>query len=374
MACLPWSDYFCSPFIEEKVMTKKLKIVNTVYGDASGGRWQAMLNTHDALASHGHEMWIVAGDENKHLNVGERQFFSLNSSGFYDLVAAFKLNRWLRQVRPDVIIAHSGRAVYLFKNAMLFGGIIKAPVLAMNHSHNVKRTVRADGFIHITPHVKSLVEQAAKKKGIHIEDKPQAIISNLVYLPEQEPEFKSLGSLVTLGMMTRLVEYKGTHILIDAVGLLKAKGYQMRLLIAGDGEEKDNLIAQIQRLNLENEVQFLGWIKGEQKTQFYHDVDIIVVPTMNDTQPLAILDAFAWGKPVVASDHISVQQIIRHGENGLMARKNDAEDLAEKLSSLMNCSEKLKSTALAGYQEALNKYQFKQIAETLHKFVSHKLF
>ncbi|WP_273778507.1 glycosyltransferase family 4 protein [Acinetobacter sp. GSS19] len=369
MACLPWSDYLCSPFVEEKVMTNKLKIVNTVYGDASGGRWQAMLNTHDALASHGHEMWIVAGDENKHLNVGERQFFSLNSSGFYDLVAAFKLNRWLRQVRPDVIIAHSGRAVYLFKNAMLFGGI-KAPVLAMNHSHNVKRTVRADGFIHITPHVKSLVEQAAKKKGIHIEDKPQAIISNLVYLPEQEPEFKPLGSLVTLGMMTRLVDYKGTHILIDAVALLKVKGYQMRLLVAGDGEEKDNLIAQIQHLKLENEVQFLGWIKGEQKTQFYHDVDIIVVPTMNDTQPLAILDAFAWGKPVVASDHISVQQIIRHGENGLMARQNDAENLAEKIIYLIDHPEKLKSIAVTGYQDALQKYQFKKIEENLNKFVS----
>ncbi len=44
---------------------------------------------------------------------------------------------------------------------------------------------------------------------------------------------------------------------------------------------------------------------------------------MNDTQPLAILDAFAWGKPVVASDHISVQQIVRQGENGLMARCGD---------------------------------------------------
>lgn len=276
---------------------------------------------------------------------------------------------WLRQVRPDVIIAHSGRAVYLFKNAMLFGRI-KAPVLAMNHSHNVKRTVRADGFIHITPHVKSLVEQAAKKKGIHIEDKPQAIISNLVYLPEQEPEFKSLGSLVTLGMMTRLVDYKGTHILIDAVALLKVKGYQMRLLIAGDGEEKDNLIAQIQRLNLENEVQFLGWIKGEQKTQFYHDVDIIVVPTMNDTQPLAILDAFAWGKPVVASDHISVQQIIRHGENGLMARKNDAENLAEKIIYLIDHPEKLKSIAVTGYQDAQNEYVFATIAKKIDAFLN----
>lgn len=141
---------------------KKLKIVHTVYGDASGGRWQAMLNTFDALESKGHEGVLVYGDENKKLKSENYPKFVLNSSGFYDLIAAVKLALWLRSYRPDVVIAHSGRAVYLFKNAMFFAQI-KCPVIAMNHSHNVKRTLRADGFIHITPYVAQCVAEVAKE-------------------------------------------------------------------------------------------------------------------------------------------------------------------------------------------------------------------
>lgn len=64
---------------------KKSKIVHTVYGDASGGRWQAMLNTFDALASQGHEGILLYGDENKKLKSENYPNFFINSSGFYVL-------------------------------------------------------------------------------------------------------------------------------------------------------------------------------------------------------------------------------------------------------------------------------------------------
>jgi glycosyltransferase involved in cell wall biosynthesis len=349
---------------------KKLKIIHTVYGDASGGRWQAMLNTFDALASKGHEGILVYGEENKNLKSENYPKFCLNSSGFYDLLAAVKLALWLRTYRPDIVIAHSGRAVYLFKNAMFFARI-KCPVIAMNHSHNVKRTVRADGFIHITPYVAQCVTDASKNKGINLSQKPQAIISNLIYLPDDEPSFsETLGELVVLGIMTRLVEYKGTHLAISAVQQLKQQGYKVKLLIAGEGEQKATLIKQVKDLDLENDVEFLGWIGGEDKRRFYKDIDIALVPTMNDTQPLAVLDAFAWGKPVIASDHISVQQIIRHGENGLMAKCGEVDSLTNNIAFLIEHPEQLSKVAQAGYADAKEKYQFKIIAQQYDQFIT----
>ncbi|USE82798.1 glycosyltransferase family 4 protein [Acinetobacter tibetensis] len=349
---------------------KKLKIIHTVYGDASGGRWQAMLNTFDALASKGHEGVLVYGEENKNLKSENYPKFYLNSSGFYDLLASVKLALWLRSYRPDVVIAHSGRAVYLFKNAMFFARI-KCPVIAMNHSHNVKRTVRADGFIHITPYVAQCVADASKKKGIDLTKKPQAIISNLIHVPDNLPSLsKSLGQPVVLGIMTRLVEYKGTHLAISAVEQLKRQGYKVKLLIAGEGEQKKALIQQVKDLNLESEVEFLGWIGGKDKSKFYKDIDIALVPTMNDTQPLAILDAFAWGKPVVASDHISVEQIIRQGENGLMAKCGEVDSLANNIAFLIEHPEQLCKVAQGGYVDAKEKYQFKIIAQQYDQFIT----
>ena len=349
-------------------MKNPLKIVNCVFGDASGGRWQAMLNMSDALESCGYEVLIVTGSENKKLKAGDRSVVFLSNSGFYDFFSAFKASCWLRKVKPDVIIAHSGRAVCLFKNAMFFNNL-NIPVIAVNHSHNVKRTIRADGFIHITPHVAQCVKTASHKKRIDLSTKPQAVISNLVHLPVEVPIFRPMGTPVVLGMMTRLVEYKGTHLAIPAVHQLKQKGVIVQLLIAGEGEQKDALIQQVKDLDLKNEVEFLGWIGGDDKREFYQTIDIAIVPTMNDTQPLAILDAFAWGKVVVASDHISVQQIIRHGENGLMAKCGDVDDLAAVLMSIIKDQTRQFSIAKNGYNDACLKYSFQHISNSLDDFV-----
>ncbi len=134
---------------------------------------------------------------------------------------------------------------------------IKCPVIAMNHSHNVKGTLRADGFIHITLMWPSVLLRLLKKKGCGLSKKPQAVIPNLIHLPDDEPSLlKNLGEPVVLGIMTRLVEYKGTHIAISAVEQLKQKGYMVKLLIAGDGEQKEFLFEQVKDLNLESEVEF----------------------------------------------------------------------------------------------------------------------
>jgi len=346
-----------------------MKIIHTVYGDASGGRWQAMLNTFDALKTYGHEGILVFGDENKKLKSENYPTFCLNSSGFYDPIAAIKLAVWLRSYRPDVIIAHSGRAVYLFKNAV-FLARIKCPVIAINHSHNVKRTLRADGFIHITPCVAQCVLEAANKKKIDISQRPQEVISNLIYLPAESPNFaRRIGSPIVCGVMTRLVEYKGTHLAILAIHQLKQQGKRVQLLIAGEGEQKDALIQQMKDLDLEKEVKFLGWIGGEEKKKFYQEIDIALVPTMNDTQPLAILDAFAWGKAVVASDHISVQQIIRHGENGLMAKSGDFVSLTEKIEYLIENNELVLELSKNGYDDAKNEYEFSVVARKIDTFL-----
>ena len=142
------------------------------------------------------------------------------------------------------------------------------------------------------------------------------------------------------------------------------------MLIAGHGEEKENLIQKTQFLGLENEIQFLGWIDLEEKKKFYQSIDIAVVPTMNDTQPLAILDAFAWGKPVVASDHISVQQMIRHEENGLMAKCGDAHALAQQIEDLITDPIKALMFSKKAYQEAVQNYQFSQISKQLDQFLN----
>lgn len=341
-----------------------LTIINTVYGDASGGRWQAMLNTTDALVSQGHQVLMITGRENQHLSAGDRPIHVIANTGFYDWIAAWKVRQWLKQVKPDAVIAHSGRAVCLFKNACMGLGI---PVIAMNHSHNVKRTVRADAFIHITPHVGHLVQGCLDKKQWV---KPQqAVIPNLIHLPADVLEPMPLRTPATIGMLTRLVDYKGGHVLVEALGQLQQAGISFRAILAGDGEAKADLQRQVETLGLTDGVTFPGWLQGEAKLDFYRQVDVIAVPSLNDTQPLAILDAFAWGKAVVSSDAVGPLQVCTDGVNALVTPCGDATAVAQALQRLIDHPELAMQLARAGQQEARERYAFERVATRLDAFV-----
>lgn len=350
--------------MNHQVGRKSLIVVNTVYGDASGGRWQAMLNTTDALLAQGHQVLMLTGCENSHLSAGDRPLQVIHNSGFYDYIAAWKVRRWLREVSPDVVIAHSGRAVCLLKNAL---GGQNIPVVAMNHSHNVKRTIRADAFIHITPHVGELVNGCLKKKNKPA--KPEAVIPNLIHLPAEVLQPMPLRRPATIGMLTRLVDYKGGHVLLDAAAILKANAVDFKIILAGDGEARADLELQADRLGLHQQVHFAGWLQGDQKLAFYRSIDIVAVPSLNDTQPLAILDAFAWGKAVVSSDAIGPLQVCSDGVNALVSPCGDAQALAQVLQRLIEQPDLALKLAQNGQQEAQQRYAFDRVAVRLDGFL-----
>ena len=72
-----------------------MKVINTVYGDATGGRWQAMLNISDTLEVNGHQVILLRGEENKHLSSGSRPIYVIPNTGFYSINAALKVRNFL---------------------------------------------------------------------------------------------------------------------------------------------------------------------------------------------------------------------------------------------------------------------------------------
>lgn len=351
--------------IEKKVeVLKKLKIINTVYGDATGGRWQAMLNMADTLEHYGHEVVLVRGEENQHLSSGKRAITVLENRGFYSISAALRVRDWIKTQQPDLIIAHSGRAVWLFKNATMGMNI---PVVAVNHSHNVKRTVRADAFIHITPHVQFLVQSLQNEKDKTT--KPQKVISNLIHLPTVAAEPARLRSPATIIMLTRMVPNKGVHVLIAALNILKQRGVSFKAVLAGEGELFEEYKNQVKQFNLTEEVSFPGWVNGEEKIKLYQQADFVAVPSLLDIQPLGILDAFGWGKVVLSSDAIGPLQICEHKKNAWAAKAGDALDLADGIEHLINHPEEAFQLAQQAKKEALERYCFAQIAKEHNEFV-----
>ncbi|XID75723.1 glycosyltransferase family 4 protein [Alkanindiges sp. WGS2144] len=342
----------------------KLKIINTVYGDATGGRWQAMLNMADTLEQYGHEVILVRGEENAHLSSGERAITVLENRGFYSISAALRVRQWVKQQRPDLIIAHSGRAVWLFKNATIGMNI---PVIAVNHSHNVKRTVRADAFIHITPHVQHLVQSLQSQKDKL--NKPQKVISNLIHLPDEPAEPALMRQPPTILMLTRMIHTKGVHVLIGAIHKLQQKNIFVRAIIAGEGELKAHYEKMVEDYNLRDRISFPGWVNQAQKIELYHQADLVAVPSLVDIQPLGILDAFGWGKVVLSSDAIGPLQICQHQKNAWVSKADDAAALAEGIGYLITHPDEALALAKQAKKEAVERYCFAQIAKEHDAFV-----
>lgn len=101
----------------------------------------------------------------------------------------------------------------------------------------------------------------------------------------------------TVLTMARLVEGKGVEVVIAAFARLPAN---FKLIIAGDGDKKDELLALVSQLNLNERVSFTGWIDGKQKEALLRGADLFCLPSTYDSFGMVFIEAMAFDLPVIA--------------------------------------------------------------------------
>ena len=109
---------------------------------------------------------------------------------------------------------------------------------------------------------------------------------------------------------------KGADLLIDAVARLRADGKPVTLTLAGDGEETENLKAQIQRLGLADAVRFIGHVKARYG---FTKGSVLVVPSRGDSMPYVVIEAAAAGIPMVAANVGGIPEIFGSHTDALFA-------------------------------------------------------
>ena len=130
-----------------------------------------------------------------------------------------------------------------------------------------------------------------------------------------------LGAGPTLGYFGSFYHYEGLRFLLETMPALRQRLPQLRLLLAGGGEEEPALRQLAAHLG--DSVVFAGRIPHDQIRQFYSVIDVFVCPRrrMRLTElvtPLKPLEAMAMAKPVLASDVGGLAELIRHDETGLL--------------------------------------------------------
>lgn len=126
----------------------------------------------------------------------------------------------------------------------------------------------------------------------------------------------------------RLAKRKGVDVLIDAM----AESPGARCIIAGAGDERSALEAQINRLNLRDRVELVGRVDGADKIWLLQNARCVAMPSrVWEAFPLVLIEAFAAGKPVVGSDVPGIADLIENGKTGRLVSQESAADLASAL-------------------------------------------
>jgi len=105
------------------------------------------------------------------------------------------------------------------------------------------------------------------------------------------------------------------------------------LLMAGDGPQRPELEELAKSLGLAERIHFLGWLQPDRMKGLFKAADILVHPAQWDPYPVAVLEAMAWGLPVLASDQtMAAVDRVRQGESGFIHPVDDVAVLAEHIS------------------------------------------
>jgi 1,2-diacylglycerol 3-alpha-glucosyltransferase len=132
----------------------------------------------------------------------------------------------------------------------------------------------------------------------------------------------------------RLAEEKHVNVLIDAVAKTPAE-LNVHLEIVGGGEVRAALEAQVARLGLEPRVKFLGLASDAELREAYIKADLFCMPGTAELQSLVTLEAMSASTPVLLADAMALPHLVRDGENGYLFTPNDSDDLAAKITKVL---------------------------------------
>lgn len=248
----------------------------------------------------------------------------------------------------------------------VMGRMFGIPVLLHLHGSKTKEFYRD-----LPPFAKRMVERqlAAAEAILVLSDSWRAFVLGLapnarvVVLPNYVdiPVYGSIGThsmhesgsaeargdrinVLFLGMIG---ERKGVYDLLRAFAAAASGMPGLYLRLAGNGEVgKARKFAE--RLGLQREVEFLGWVDAEARNGLLADTDVFVLPSYNEGLPVSVLEAMAWGIPVITTPVGGIPELIKSHINGILIPPGDLTALQEAIERLGKDAEIRRRMGLAG--------------------------
>jgi 1,2-diacylglycerol 3-alpha-glucosyltransferase len=386
-------------------------IVSQTY---SYGNGQASFTIHlaESMAQHGHQVMVIAPSERmKSYSICQNgvrvekvtavHMSILHPTMYITPLPRHRIQQLFHEFQPDVV--HIQDHYFLCNAAVNQARRMHIPLIGTNHflpenllpifrKHPAIRHLFAIPLWKMMLSVFNKLDMAATpsrtaarilhEQQIRI---PVRAISNGVdtnrFRPNSETDrigirqtYKLSPDRILFLYVGRLDGEKGLDTLLDAVSLLPGDDFQ--LAIGGSGLYEQALRKQAQALNLEGRVVFTGFVKPDQLPALYNSADIFVMPSPEELQSIATLEAMACGKPILAANGRALPELVEPGVNGYLFQPAQPEDAARKMHQLMEECEKWSTMGQASFersqghslQNTITHYeeQYRMAAEKIH--------
>ncbi|HSW99051.1 MAG TPA: glycosyltransferase [Candidatus Saccharimonadales bacterium] len=162
----------------------------------------------------------------------------------------------------------------------------------------------------------------------------------------------------------RLEEQKGNAYLIRAAALLKKKSdVPFKVVVVGDGSQKDELVALAAQLHISSQVEFVGRKTPEEVRALYEASDAAVIPSLWESGPLTAFEAWAMKLPLIITPVGMFATEPKDTKRLVLVEPADAKSLAAAMESLLADGKKRAALARAGYQ-AVQQHSWAEMRKT----------
>jgi glycosyltransferase involved in cell wall biosynthesis len=284
-----------------------------------------------------------------------------------DIAAVVRLRSLILNNAPDVLHLHSSKAGALGRSAIVGLGRRCPVVVYTPHAYAflaqpgrlnrwVYRRVES-ALLPWTDGVVAVSEsegQAASRLGA----KDRVVVINNGIDASSSSSQRSGERLLRVGWLGRLTWQKNPIAPIKTSLALSGLGLDHELLLAGDGPDREKVLAAIRDLRVEANVRVLGHVRDADA--FLSGIDVFLMTSRTEGLPYAGLDAMAHALPIVGFDVAGVRDLVDHGVTGLLSAPGDVSELAGHVARLGRSEDLRRSFGVAAQRRVRNEFQLRE--------------
>lgn len=275
--------------------------------------------------------------------------------------------------------AHNAKGVALLKEKK----IIKTPYFVTFHGSDIQPNLLntyKDDYKQVMKHLSSVIVNTeytkSLVKNIVSEDKILTLPVSLDTLKFKKDENLKKSNDFKILFCGRLIKLKGPDMAVTILNdLVNNKKYQnFKLIMIGEGDFRQDVIALIQRYELNNYVELLGEMTQEEILEQMSLCDAFLLPGIHEpithraeTQGLVIQEAQSMGLPVVVSDAGGMKYGLIDGETGFVVKENDVKGFSDKIEFLYKNSREREVMGMRARKFVVENYDIKILGEKLEK-------